>query len=65
MGGLLNLFSMPLDGLLKRNIAGFCNPGLINVDIICNIDIFIKISLIALFSGSLDKCMHASAHLLP
>ena len=41
MGGLLNLGSMPLDGLWERNVAEPGNPGLIGVNLICNEDIYI------------------------
>ena len=36
MGGLLNLGSMPLDGLLNRSVAGLGNLGLMSVYLICN-----------------------------
>ena len=39
MGSVLNLGSMPLDGLLNKSVAGLINLGLISVDLICNKDI--------------------------
>ena len=36
MSDLLNLSSMPVDGLLNRSMVGLGNPGLISVDPISN-----------------------------
>ena len=41
MSGLLNLGSIPLDGLLNSSIAGLSNPGLIDVNVIYDKDIYV------------------------
>ena len=43
MGSLISLYSMPLDGLLKRSVLWLDNLGLIGVDLIHNKDIYISV----------------------
>ena len=62
MGGVIDLASMPLDGLINKSIARLCKPQLIGFNLICKTDMHIS----ALFSLHflmllLTNFIHASA----
>ena len=58
MGGLLNICSFPLDGLLNSSVARLSKLGLIGDDLFCNKDIYIYIyiyNFAVCFRGSFEK----------
>ena len=62
MGGLLNLSSRPVAGLLNRSVAGFDSLEPIDVDLFCNKNIYyVSISFIAFFMILFTNLMNASA----
>ena len=62
--GLLDFGTIPLVGLLNRNVAGLGNPGPIGIDLTCNRDITISINILSFFHSSFYACLCLSIAIL-